>query len=610
MIEDAVHPRPQLVRPQWQDLCGTWGFAYDDVDCGLDAGWHDDAAVFDREIVVPFPPESSLSGVHDTSYHPVLWYRRTFPSPDLPATDRLLLHFGAVDYRASVWVNGSFVASHEGGHTPFSADVTDRLVPDQAEQVVVVRAEDRPTDVTQPRGKQDWQPEPHVIWYHRTSGIWQPVWTEQVPAVHIAELHWTPDLRGGSVMLELRLSRPPSNPATLRVRVSLGADVVTETSVRVDSDTVRHTIMLPAIANGQDLHRLTWTPESPTLLDVELALSQDGQMLDEISSYFGLRSTSYADGRFLLNDRPYFPRLVLGQNYWPESHLAAPSASALRREVELIKELGFNGVRIHQKVEDPRFLYWCDRIGLLVWGEMANSYTYSPTAVERLVREWLEVLRRDRSHPCIVTWVPLNESWGTPDIANDPAQQHFASALYHLTKAVDPTRPVISNDGWEHTDSDIWGIHDYAPAGALLAERYGTAEAIRRALHEGRPGGRRVLLQTGTGRGQPVMLTEFGGLSYAPDTGEKWFGYSAVASSDDLLATFRELVTALLDSPEVAGFCYTQLTDTEQETNGLLTADRQPKIAFERVREVLSLPARAIPQEEVDHSRREAQGVE
>jgi hypothetical protein len=291
---------------------------------------------------------------------------------------------------------------------------------------------------------------------------------------------------------------------------------------------------------------------------------------------------------------------VLEQGYWPESHLAAPSAAALRREVELIKELGFNGVRVHQKVEDPRFLYWCDRLGLLVWGEMANAYAFSATAAERLVREWLEVVRRDRSHPCIVTWVPVNESWGVHHIADDPAQRHLVTALYHLTKALDRTRPVIGNDGWEQTESDMWGVHDYGASGTGLTERYGSVDAVRHTLREGRPGRRRVLLDDDTDRGQPVVLSEFGGLSFSPAEGDDWFGYSTVGSADELLERLAELVGAVLDSPVLAGFCYTQLTDTEQERNGLLTAERVPKIAPERVREVLTRPGRAVPAEEVD----------
>jgi beta-galactosidase/beta-glucuronidase len=604
MTDEVVHPRPQLARTGWEDLSGTWRFAYDDDDQGLGSGWHENEGPFDRDIVVPFPPESKLSGIHDHGFHPVVWYRRTFPT-DVSGSNRLLLHFGAVDYRAKVWINGSYVGEHEGGHTPFAFDITDQLVAEKSDQVVVVRAEDSPTDPAQPRGKQDWRVEPRGIWYHRTTGIWQPVWTEQVPAVHLTELQWTPDLAAGSLILEARLSKP-AKAATLQVRVRRGDELLALTAVRISGDTVRHSVTLPAAANREDIHRLVWSPESPTLLDVSLVLKQDGQVADEVTSYVGLRSAGYADGRFMLNDRPYYLRLVLGQGYWPESHLAAPSPSALRREVELIKELGFNGVRIHQKIEDPRFLYWCDRLGLLVWGEMPCTHAYSSTAVEQITREWLDAVRRDRSHPCIVTWVPLNESWGVADIAHDPAQRHFATALYHLTKAIDPTRPVISNDGWEHTESDIWGVHDYAPTGAQLAERYGTADAISRVLRDRPPGRRRILLLEGDERGQPVVLTEFGGLSYAPERGKKWFGYSTVRSGEELLETFKDLVTALLGSSELAGFCYTQLTDTEQETNGLLTESREPKIPIEQVRAILLLPARAIPAEEVDHRRRQA----
>lgn len=596
----AGHPRPQLVRPGWDDLCGRWSFAYDDSDSGRAERWWADDRAFDREIVVPFPPESAASEIHDPGFHPVVWYRRTI-APRLTDGRRLILHFGAVDHRADVWVGGTYVGGHEGGHTPFSFDITE-AVGDAVETAVVVRAEDRPTDVTQPRGKQDWRPEPHAIWYHRTTGIWQPVWLERVAPLHIVEVAWTPDLRAGTVTMELALSRHPMSPVDVTVSMRLGDEVLAQTSVRVADQTARHTVHLPAAANGQDLDRLTWSPERPTLIDVEVQVAGG----DRVESYVGLRSVGCADGRFLLNGVPYYLRLVLEQGYWPQSHLAAPDAGALRREVELIKELGFNGVRVHQKVEDPRFLYWCDRLGLLVWGETANAYAFSPAAAERLVREWLEVVRRDRSHPCVVTWVPVNESWGVPHLADDPAQRHLVDALYHLTNALDPSRPVIGNDGWEQTDSDIWGVHDYGPTGAGLAERYGTDEAVRHTLREGRPGRRRVLLDESADRGQPVVLSEFGGLSLAPAVGDDWFGYSTVRSPAELLERFAELVGAVLDSPALAGFCYTQLTDTEQETNGLLTADREPKIDPERVREVLTRPTRAVPAEDVDAARRGA----
>jgi hypothetical protein len=343
--------------------------------------------------------------------------------------------------------------------------------------------------------------------------------------------------------------------------------------------------------------RVLWSPRYPNLIDAELVLLDGGEVVDRVGSYVGLRSAAVANGRFLLNGRPYYPRLVLEQGYWPESLLAAPSADALRREVELVKELGFNGVRIHQKVEDPRFLYWCDRLGLLVWGEMANAYVFSDAAVERLTREWLEVLRRDFNHPCIVTWMPLNESWGVPNLERDPAQRAYVRGLYHLTKALDPTRPVIGNDGWEHIASDVWGIHDYATEGDALRERYGTAEAVERTLREVQPLYRTIALPEAHRAGEPIMLTEFGGITDAQTSDEPWWGYGSAGDPEALRVKYDDLVGAVLDCPTIAGFCYTQLTDTEQERNGLLTADRTPKLDPATIRAITSRPSKAIPGE-------------
>lgn len=592
-------PRPQLVRPGWRDLCGQWGFAFDDENRGRAERWYADLSAFDRTITVPYPPESELSGVHATEPHPIVWYRREFEAPPMLPGHRLVLHFGAVDYVASVWVNGIPAGEHIGGHTPFSLDITDFLRADGSAQSIVVRAEDRPEDPAQPRGKQDWRAEPHDIWYHRTTGIWQPVWAEVLPALHLRELQWVPDIAHARVTCEGELSAVPGNPVNVRVVLRLGHEGLAEQTVRVDAERFRFDLAIPALRHGQDRFRLLWSPEQPTLIDATVELLPGHGPADSVASYLGLRDVGVADGRFLLNHVPYFPRMALQQGYWPQSQLAAPGPEALRREAELVKQLGFNGVRIHQKAEDPRFLYWCDRLGLLVWGETANAYEFSPTAVERLTREWLEIVRRDRSHPSIVTWVPLNESWGVPDIAAVSDQAHFAGALYHLTRAVDPTRPVISNDGWEIADTDIYGVHDYAPIGASLLARYGDVEAVRRTLATGRPGGKRLALGEIV-PGRPVMLTEFGGLSYAPAAGENWFGYSTVTDSGDLLRKLDDLVSAVLDSPAVAGFCYTQLTDTEQERNGLLAADRTPKADTAKIRAILNKPARSLPPEELD----------
>ena len=587
-----IHPRPQLTRARWIDLGGTWDFAYDDSGQGFDEGWQERVDVYTHTIQVPFPPESSESGIGDTSFHPIVWYRRTFSVSPEDRVKRLLLHCGAVDYRASVWVNGRLVATHEGGQTPFSADITPALQPDE-NQVLVICAEDMPQDLAQPRGKQDWLEQPHEIWYDRTTGIWQPIWLEAVAPTHISHVRWTPDLDRGVLGFSVNFQGGEQTDLRLRVQLSLHGATLADDIYAVQGTAIERQIAFDR-AGMMSREKLLWSPEHPNLVDATLTLLTGNEVVDEVQSYVGLRSAGIGSGHFLLNGLPYYLRLVLEQGYWPESHLAAPSAEALRHEVELVKALGFNGVRIHQKVEDPRFLYWCDRLGLLVWGEMANAYVFSPTAVERLAREWLEVLDRDYSHPCIVTWVPLNESWGVPDVARDPAQRHYVQALYYLTKALDPTRPVIGNDGWEHVVSDIFSIHDYAFDGDTLRERYGNLEAVRRTLREVQPGYRSVVLPGYQHTHEPIMLTEFGGISYRPQPSTSWFGYGTVTDPDAFLSKYRELLDAILESSSVAGFCYTQLTDTEQETNGLLTANREPKFDIAAVRLITERVSAAV----------------
>jgi beta-galactosidase/beta-glucuronidase len=590
-----------LARQRWIDLDGPWDFAYDDADVGLDEGWWERAEPFTRTIIVPFPPESRASGIGDSAFHPVVWYRRTFRVSAEDRRERLLLHFGAVDYRAEVWVNGRMVARHEGGHTPFAADIAPVLAPGDVDQVVVVRAEDLPLDLTQPRGKQDWEERPHKIWYHRTTGIWQPVWLEPVARCHITDVRWTPDLDRGLLGLHLRLNQIPRRPLTLRLRLSLHGEILEDDTYTIEHSELRRIVAVTPAERVMSRDRIYWSPRHPNLIDADLTLRDGEEVVDRVESYAGMRSCGYANGRFLLNGRPYYPRLVLSQGYWPESHLAAPDAGALRREVELIKAHGFNGVRLHQKVEDPRLLSWCDRLGLLVWGEMANAYVFSATAVERLTREWLEVLRRDYSHPSIVTWMPVNESWGVPALETDPAQQDYVRGLYYLTKALDPTRPVIGNDGWEHVVSDVWGIHDYTHSGEALRERYGTTEALVQTLQQVQPHYRSLALPAPPQRGEPVMLTEFGGINFDPDPERAWWGYGRTPDPETYLAKYTELLDAVLDSPMIAGFCYTQFADTEQETNGLVTAERMPKLDPSDVRAVTRQPSKAIPGEVVDH---------
>jgi len=585
VVEDRVpHPNPQLARLRWIDLTGVWSFANDDEDRGRSEGWQGRPDVFVRSITVPFPPESPASGIGDTGFHPVIWYRRTFEVAPQDAGKQLILHFGAVDYRAQVWVNEALVAEHEGGQTPFSADISDVLHM-EAEHTIVVRAEDAPADLSQPRGKQDWQEHPHAIWHRRTTGIWQPVWLEPVSASHITALRWTPNVEDERVDVTVSLIRRNNASLSLRLRLTLHDRVLADDIYFVEGTGLRRAIALDTGALFTDRDRILWSPEHPNLIEATVSLTDRGEVVDEVQSYFGLRSIGIAQGRVLLNDRPYYLRFALEQGYWPESHLAAPSLEALRHEVELAKELGFNGLRVHQKVEDPRFLYWCDRLGLLIWGEMANAYVFSPAAARRLTREWMEVVARDCSHPCITAWVPLNESWGAPNLLHDVAQRHFVQSLYHLTKALDPTRPVIANDGWEYVLGDLIGIHDYSFDGATLHARYGSREALERTLHEAQPGGRFIILSDPQD-GVPIVLSEFGGISYRPDPGTEWFGYGTVTGQDAYLQKYHELMGAVLDCPTLAGFCYTQLTDTAQETNGLLTAEREAKLDPDVVRAI------------------------
>jgi beta-galactosidase/beta-glucuronidase len=596
---DVARPRPQLMREHWADLSGTWRFAHDDDERGEHEGWFAPAHRLDRTIEVPFPPESPASGVGDDRVHDVVWYQRDIPwtavveaglDPDRP---RLHLRFGAVDYRATVWLNGRLLGEHEGGHTPFGFDVTEALLPG-AEQQLTVRAEDRAADVEQPRGKQDWQEDAHVIWYRRTTGIWQQVWLEATAEVFVDQVHLTPRITDGRVDYELRLNRPPRPGTRCRIVLHAGAERIGEVDAEVGTQRHSGSVTVPRLQNGQDREPLLWSPESPALVDATITLDTPAGQ-DAVASYLGLRSAAVRSGRFLLNGLPRTLRSVLSQGYWPQSHLAAPSHDALRTEVELILSLGFDSARVHQKIEDPRFLYWADRLGLLLWGEAPAAYRFTPTAVERLSREWLAALDRDRSHPSIVTWVPMNESWGIQDVAHDPAQRAFARAMTELTRAIDPTRPVISNDGWEHLESDILSVHDYDDDADAIRARYRDPAALAALRTDIGPAGRSMVLTDALDTGAPVMLTEFGGIEYvvrgAEPTQDTW-GYSTAGTAEQFRDRLAALYDALRAGSALAGTCYTQLTDTLQEANGLLTEDRTPKLPVPVIRSLVTGIAR------------------
>ena len=571
MSRIPYYSRPQLRRDDWWPLDGLWQFAFDPSGDISDP----DEPAWDRLIEVPFAPETPASGIGDPDFHRACWYRRTFVAPELAAGQRLILRFGAVDYKATVWLNGSIVTRHTGGYTPFFTDITDVLEAG-SEQTLVVCAEDDPHDLTKPRGKQDWLREPHAIWYPRTSGIWQSVWLERVCQTHIRSLRWTSSLERWEVGLDVAVADPEPG-LRLRVLLRVGEQILADDSYALIGGEVTRRINLSDPGIDDFRNELLWSPERPTLIEASIALlDAHGGVLDNVQSYTALRSIMVQGDRVLLNGRPYPLHLVLDQGYWPESGLTAPDDEALRRDVELAKALGFNGVRKHQKIEDPRYFYWADRLGLLVWEEMPSAYRFTKKSIERLTREWLEVIERDESHPCVIAWVPFNESWGIPDLPAIVEQRHWVQAMYHLTKTLDPSRPVIGNDGWEAVATDIIGIHDYEANPQQLARRYATDEDVPRLLQRERPGGRLLTVEGYTTHGQPLMLTEFGGIALSEDPAVTW-GYSRAHTPEEFLERYRRLLSAVHGLPLLAGFCYTQFTDTYQETNGLLYADRRPK---------------------------------
>jgi len=600
--QDGSYPRPQLVRPTWSDLSGPWKFGFDDDNVGLDMAWHTNPP-FDRSIIVPFPPESRASGIHETGFHPVVWYQRDLTTDELresgfsPVRSRVILHFGAVDYRAMIWLNGVFLGEHEGGHVPFSFDVTNAIDFGVSSQSLVVRAEDDPLDLEQPRGKQDWEPSPHGIWYHRTTGIWQPVWLESVPELHIAGLSWIPNLADRTIETDIILSVRPPVGTTVSVQVSYEGQVYGEVEVHPATPHIAVSIPLIDETSSHNFEHLMWSPRVPRLFDATVSITgRSGVAIETVASYLGLRSVASEGGRFVLNGRPYYVRSVLSQGYWPDSLLASPSADALRDEVQLIKDMGFNAARVHQKIEDPRFLFWADRLGLMVWGENPSAFDFSTTSARRMIAEWTSAVVRDISHPSLVTWVPLNESWGVHEIVDNETMKQYARTLFHLTKTLDGSRPVVSNDGWEQLDSDIWTIHDYEESGPILLERYGSADAVADLFVGYGPARRRLRLSDEPDRGQPVMVTEFGGIRWeAGDTTPDAWGYSDADSVDDFQARLQAVLVGIQDSPVLAGFCYTQLTDTEQEANGLATADRVPKLPIETLRALILHGEETLP---------------
>lgn len=562
------YPRPNFRRDNWLCLNGEWDFSIGEK-------------TFHQRIIVPYACETALSGIEDKGFHKTVWYRKAFLLPDKMQGKKILLHFGAVDYSCDLWVNGTYIRSHVGGQTSFEADITAALVA-EGENIIELKADDDYSDLEMPRGKQFWELNSRSIFYSRTTGIWQTVWLEAVDPLYLISCHITPEFDDRAVRFEYCLSKMA---AALTFNITFqGTDAA---SVTVSPKSCKGNVLIRLDQNGLQAWNfqedLAWTPENPRLFDVKIHVYGENGETDRVDAYFGMRKVSVENGRFMLNNREYYQKLVLDQGYWEPSLLTAPSDEDFIRDIELTKAMGFNGVRKHQKVEDPRYLYHADRLGLLVWGEIGAAYVYSREYAHRMYSEWMEAVERDYNHPCIVAWTPLNESWGVQEIKVDKFQQAHCNTLVYMTKSIDTSRMVLDNDGWEHTCGDLLTIHDYSSSGALLKKHFSSLDSILAMT----PGGRSMFADGYHYQGQPILVTEFGGVKYAPgsETERSW-GYCEENDLKAYMRKYAELTKAILDSPLIQGYCYTQLTDVETEENGLLTYRREVKIPLDTIRKI------------------------
>ncbi|QDU33438.1 Evolved beta-galactosidase subunit alpha [Poriferisphaera corsica] len=577
---EMIYPRPQLKRENaWQLLDGLWDFTVN-----LSNSDSHDKITYDQRICVPFAPETELSGVTVPDRFMSCWYRRKFEW-NTKNNSKSILHFEAVDQTAEVWVNNQY-AGKIGGPVRSSLDITQHL--NQREQEVVVHVIDDPSDMTQSRGKQDWREQTHIIWYPRTTGIWQSVWIEDVPETSIEKVRFDPRVTSWNIGLDIMLSgnderRAPWN-GWLEVTLTHNDKLLASDRYQVCSKLIQRRITIDDPGVIDERAELTWSPEHPNLIDIDIKLVDDsGNTIDQIKSYTAMRAIGSLDGRLTLNGMPYFSRMVLAQGYWQESGLTAPDDNALRKEVELTKAMGFNGVRLHEKVESERYLYWADRLGLMVWGELGSNYAFVPDDFTKIQSIWIRRVQRDFNHPCVVAWVPVNESWGYPALLEDQQQVHAMRSLYHLTRAIDPTRLVIGNDGWEMFDTDIIAVHDYEGNADILNQRYDLSQRTwPEIFKQEQPGHRQLLLDDRVYENQPVVLSEFGGVKLSDEGNDSW-GYTNASDTKDFAQAYMLLLRFANKKDLFGGFCYTQLTDTYQEANGLLKMDRTPKIPIEMI---------------------------
>lgn len=579
------YPRPQFVRDNWENLNGGWDFRFDDGNVGEREKWYEG---FEKEyeIRVPFTYETKLSGIKEEGRHDHIWYGRKIQvDGDRLEKEKLVIHFEGSDFATTLWVNGQMAGSHRGGYARFSFDITSLV--HNGENRLVVKVEDS-FDMQQPRGKQRWCSESFQCWYVQTTGIWKTVWTEYVPEVGLKAVKMTPVLEDSCLEVEYQVDAPESmwdGSLSIEATVSFEGKFINRVCTAVVSEHVNTRIDMSKKNSGFAWIVKTWSPEEPNLYDITFRVIRDTEVTDTVGSYFAMREIRIEQRNILLNGRPLYQRLILDQGYWKDSHLTPPSEEALIEDIDKIHALGYNGLRKHQKTEDERFLYWCDVKGMLVWSEMAAAYDFSDYAVEEFTKEWLEIVRQNYNHPCIITWTPFNESWGVSHIETKQAQQHFTEGIYYLTKSIDRYRPVIVNDGWEHTVSDIITLHDYEEAGKILKKRYVDLEEEIFSTEVYHSLSKSAMANGYDYIGQPVIISEFGGIAFNND--DKGWGYgNKVNTEEDFIKRFDKITTAVKEIPYVCGYCYTQVTDVQQEINGLMDIDRNFKVDAKIIKEI------------------------
>ncbi len=566
------HPRPQLFRPDWENLNGQWDFEFDFSNSGL-CKLERNELTLTKKINVPFCPESSLSGLGFTDFIQAVWYAKTFNVSEEKLSGRIILHFGAVDYFSKLWVNGSFIGEHTGGYSSFEFDITDAVV--AGENKILLYALDDLRSGKQPRGKQCPKFYSAGCDYTRTTGIWQTVWLEYVPKTYIKSLRMIPDAVNGRLSLAVKTVGDVSG-FSVKAEAAFDGQSVGSVSVKTNGAATSFDL------NLNETH--LWDIDSPNLYDLTITLS-NGTVTDKVTSYFGLRTVEWKNGAMYLNNRPLFQRLVLDQGFYKDGIYTAPTDEDLVNDIKLSMDLGFNGARLHEKVFEERFLYHADRLGYLVWGEHANWGLDITTAegIKNFLPEWLEVVERDFNHPAIVGWCPFNETWDTSHAKQDDA---VLRTVYLATKAIDPTRPVIDTSGNYHVVTDIYDVHDYEQDIEIFRSRYENLKPGE--VYETFPNRQKH-------QGQPYFVSEYGGAWWSNAGGESWGYGKQPTSEEEVCLRYEGLTGALLKSEGVCAFCYTQLYDVEQEQNGLYTYERKRKFSdeiYERIKKANTAKAR------------------